>query len=38
MLTVEGTFVHPDFQNRGFGTWLTRHCNQIADDYGAATS
>ena len=29
--------VHPDFQKRGFGTWLTRHCNQIADDYGAAT-
>ena len=25
MLTIEdkrGTFVHPDFQKRGFGTWL----------------
>ena len=39
-LTIEGkrgTFVHPDFEKRGFGTWLTRHCSQIADDYSAAT-
>lgn len=40
-LTIEGktgTLVHPDFQKRGFGTWPTRYCNQIADDYGTATS
>ncbi|KAF2496898.1 hypothetical protein BU16DRAFT_343418 [Lophium mytilinum] len=34
--TRHGTFVHPEFQRRGLGTWLCRHCNEIADTYGAA--
>lgn len=33
----KGTFVHPDYQKRGFGTWITRACNDIADREGAAT-
>ena len=29
--------VHPDFQRRGFGTFLTHHCNDIADKKGGKT-
>ncbi|KAF2722473.1 hypothetical protein K431DRAFT_283890 [Polychaeton citri CBS 116435] len=32
-----GTFVDVKCQRKGFGKWLTRHCNAIADEYGAAT-
>jgi GNAT superfamily N-acetyltransferase len=33
----KGTMVHPDFQRRGFGTFLTHHCNAIADKTGGKT-
>ncbi|KAL9616041.1 MAG: hypothetical protein Q9160_009042 [Pyrenula sp. 1 TL-2023] len=33
----KGTFVHPDYQKRGFGTWVTQACNDIADREGIAT-
>ena len=33
----KGTMVHPDFQRRGFGTYLTHHCNAIADKTGGKT-
>lgn len=29
--------VHPDFQKRGFGTFLTHHCNAVADKTGGKT-
>ena len=29
--------VHSDFQRRGFGTYLTHHCNAIADKTGGKT-
>lgn len=29
--------VHPDFQNRGLGTVLTKHCNTISDRAGGRT-
>ena len=29
--------IHPDFQKRGFGTYLTHYCNAIADKTGAKT-
>ena len=33
----KGTMIHPDFQRRGFGTYLTHHCNAIADKTGGKT-
>lgn len=33
----KGTMVHPDFQKRGFGSVLTRHCNAIMDKTGDRT-
>ena len=30
-LDRKGTMIHPDFQKRGFGTFLTHHCNAISD-------
>jgi GNAT superfamily N-acetyltransferase len=33
----KGTMIHPDFQRRGFGTYLTHHCNTIADKTGGKT-
>ena len=33
----KGTMIHPDFQRRGFGTFLTHHCNAIADKTGRKT-
>ena len=33
----KGTMIHPDFQRRGFGTFLTHHCNAIADKTGGKT-
>ncbi|KAF2801673.1 uncharacterized protein BDZ99DRAFT_469413 [Mytilinidion resinicola] len=37
MITARhGTFVHPDFQRRGLGTRLCRHCNEISNKHGAA--
>ncbi len=27
----KGTTVHPDFQKKGLGTWLTRHWNDVTD-------
>jgi len=33
----KGTVVHPDFQKMGHGTWVTRHCNAIADKDGRRT-
>ena len=33
----KGTMIHPDFQRRGFGTFLTHHCNTIADKTGGKT-
>ena len=29
--------IHPDFQRKGFGTFLTHHCNAIADKTGGKT-
>ena len=29
--------IHPDFQRRGFGIFLTHHCNAIADKTGGKT-
>ena len=29
--------MHPDFQKKGLGSRLTRHCNEIADKTGAQT-
>jgi len=29
--------VHPNFQRKGLGTWLTRHCNALADKDGCKT-
>jgi ribosomal protein S18 acetylase RimI-like enzyme len=29
--------VHPDFQNRGLGSALTKHCNTISDRAGGRT-
>ena len=29
--------IHPDFQRRGFGTFLTNHCNAVADKTGGKT-
>ncbi|PVH85351.1 hypothetical protein DL98DRAFT_527832 [Cadophora sp. DSE1049] len=36
-LDRKGTMVHPDYQKRGFGTELTKHCNAIADKSGDRT-
>ena len=33
----KGTMVHPDYQKKGFGTFLTRHCNAISDKTGGRT-
>ncbi|KAK0108346.1 hypothetical protein ONS95_003161 [Cadophora gregata] len=33
----KGTMVHPDYQKRGFGTELTKHCNAISDGSGDRT-
>lgn len=33
----KGTMIHPDFQKNGFGTFLTRYCNAIADKDGLRT-
>ena len=33
----KGTMVHPDFQKRGFGSFLTHHCNAIANKTGGKT-
>ncbi|XMA07388.1 hypothetical protein WAI453_000179 [Rhynchosporium graminicola] len=33
----KGTMVHPDYQNKGFGTELTKHCNAISDKSGGRT-
>jgi ribosomal protein S18 acetylase RimI-like enzyme len=33
----KGTMVHPEFQKMGHGSWLTRHCNEIADKTGSRT-
>ena len=32
-----GTMIHPDFQRKGFGTFLTHHCNAISDKTGGKT-
>ena len=32
-----GTFTHIDYQRRGLATWLTKHCNEIADAEGRRT-
>lgn len=32
-----GTFIAPEYQKRGLGTRLTRHCNAIADEAGSST-
>ena len=32
-----GTFTHSDYQRRGLATWLTQHCNAIADAEGGRT-
>ena len=32
-----GTMIHPDFQKRGFGTFLARHCNDVVDKTGGKT-
>ena len=29
--------IHPDFQKRGMGTALTKHCNKISDEAGGRT-
>jgi N-acetylglutamate synthase-like GNAT family acetyltransferase len=29
--------VHPDFQKRGFGSFLTHHCDAVADKTGGKT-
>jgi hypothetical protein len=33
----KGTMIHPNFQKRGFGSFLTHHCNAIADKTGGKT-
>ncbi|KAG4443470.1 hypothetical protein IFR05_001040 [Cadophora sp. M221] len=33
----KGTMVHPDYQKKGFGTELTKHCNAISDKSGDRT-
>ena len=33
----KGTMIHPNFQKRGFGTYLTQHCNSISDKTGGKT-
>lgn len=33
----KGSFVDPAYQRRGLGSWLTQHCNAIADGYGKDT-
>ena len=33
----KGTVIHPDFQKKGFGTFLTHHCNAIAGKTGGKT-
>ena len=33
----KGTMVHPAYQRLGLGTWLTKHCNAIADAAGGRT-
>jgi len=33
----KGTMVHPEYQKRGFGTELTKHCNAISDKSGDRT-
>ena len=33
----KGTMIHPDFQKRGFGVYLTQHCNSISDKNGGQT-
>ena len=37
ILDRKGTMVLPEFQKRGFGTYLTRHCNAISDKSGDRT-
>lgn len=32
-----GTMIKPGFQNMGHASWLTRHCNDIADHAGRKT-
>lgn len=32
-----GTHVLPEYQRRGLGSWLTKHCNSIADAHNAKT-
>ena len=32
-----GTHVLPEYQRQGLGSWLTRHCNSIADEHQAKT-
>jgi N-acetylglutamate synthase-like GNAT family acetyltransferase len=29
--------VHPDYQRKGLGSWLTRYCNEVADKIGGKT-
>ncbi|KAF8862527.1 hypothetical protein BDZ45DRAFT_723068 [Acephala macrosclerotiorum] len=33
----KGTMVHPDYQRKGPGSWLTRYCNEVADKTGGKT-
>ena len=37
ILDRKGTMVHPDYQRKGLGSWLTRHCNEVADKTGGKT-
>ncbi len=37
ILDRKGTMVHPDYQRKGLGSWLTRHCNEVADKIGGKT-
>jgi N-acetylglutamate synthase-like GNAT family acetyltransferase len=33
-LDKKGAMVYPDYQRKGRGSWLTRHCNEVADRTG----
>lgn len=37
ILDRKGTMVHPDYQRKGPGSWLTRYCNEVADKTGGRT-
>jgi GNAT superfamily N-acetyltransferase len=37
LLDKRSTQVLPSYQRHGLGTWMTRHCNAVADEAGQPT-